>query len=302
MNRAVNDGVLDGFARGVLTSTSVLANAPDVSSALGRWKDLEADRAAGNLPSTAWRRRLDDPAEPFDLGVHLNLTQGRPLTAGRYPPELLDAEGRFPGIFGLYRRLCGGRRRFAAAIQDELACQIQVLLDHGQVPSHLNGHQYAELIPTVSGAVAAVVGRFRVRSVRVALERAWTAALGWPGISTTRWLIAGVQRMYAWRFRRRMERLGVACSAAYFGTLTAGTVDRGILGTYLTAAERFPLVEVALHPARNPAAEAVPLTGDAAGWYDPLASWRPRELELLVSTELVAQLEQLHLRLGRLRQ
>ena len=51
MSRAVSDGVLQGFAHGVLTSTSVLANAPDVSRALGCWKDLEADRAAGSLAS-----------------------------------------------------------------------------------------------------------------------------------------------------------------------------------------------------------------------------------------------------------
>ena len=59
-------------------------------------KSLEADRAEARLPSMAVRRRLGDPDCPFDLGVHLNLTQGRPLT-DRYPPELLDAAGRFPG-------------------------------------------------------------------------------------------------------------------------------------------------------------------------------------------------------------
>ena len=222
--------------------------------------------------------------------MHLNLTQGRPLTAGRYPPELLDAEGRFPGIFGLYGRLCRGGRRFAAAIQDELACQIQVLFDHGHVPSHLNGHQYAELIPAVSRAVAAMVERFRVRSVRVALERAWTAALGWPGISTTRWLIAGVQRIMpggsaaVWPAGR-----GVARRLFRLPDRRPPTSRHSV--HLLSAAERSAR-RGRLAPGQEPAAEAVPLTGDAAGWHDPLAAWRPGELELLVSTELVGQLEQ----------
>ena len=62
-------------------------------------------RLQGSLASMARRQRLQDPAQPFDLGIHLNLTQGRPLIGPRYPAELLDADGCFPGIFGLFRRL-----------------------------------------------------------------------------------------------------------------------------------------------------------------------------------------------------
>ena len=99
MNRAVSDGILHGFRHGLLTSTSLLANAPDAARALSHWKELLADQAAGRLPSAEVRRRLGDPDCPFDLGVHLNLTQGRPLGGDRYPAELLDPQGRFPGVF-----------------------------------------------------------------------------------------------------------------------------------------------------------------------------------------------------------
>ena len=79
MNRAVTDGILQGFRQGLLTSTSLLANAPDAGRALAEWDRLEQDRRGGVLPSSALRKRLGDPDCPFDLGVHLNLTQGRPL-------------------------------------------------------------------------------------------------------------------------------------------------------------------------------------------------------------------------------
>ena len=105
MNPAVTDGILQGFEQGLLTSTSLLSNAPDAARALDRWRQLESRREQGSLASTARRERLHDPAQPFDLGIHLNLTQGRPLTGARYPAELLDASGCFPGIFGLFRRL-----------------------------------------------------------------------------------------------------------------------------------------------------------------------------------------------------
>lgn len=121
MNRAVSDGILHGFRHGLLTSTSLLANAPDAARALSLWKGLLIERSNGLLPSAEAHRRLDDPDCPFDLGVHLNLTQGRPL-GDRYPGELLDAEGRFPGVFSLFAPAAVGRqaarcdsRRVAAA-------------------------------------------------------------------------------------------------------------------------------------------------------------------------------------------
>ena len=79
MNPAVTDGILQGFEQGLLTSTSLLSNAPDAARALDRWRQLESRRAQGSLASMARRQRLQDPAQPFDLGIHLNLTQGRPL-------------------------------------------------------------------------------------------------------------------------------------------------------------------------------------------------------------------------------
>ena len=100
MNRAVNAGILRGFRHGLLTTHSLLANAPDAVWAIEQWKSLADEPTAGQLPSADARRKLGDPDCPFDLGVHLNLTQGRPLTGSRYPAELLDHEGRFPGVLG----------------------------------------------------------------------------------------------------------------------------------------------------------------------------------------------------------
>ena len=110
MNPAVTAGIFQGFEQGLLTSTSLLSNAPDAARALDGWRQLESRREQGSLASRAPRERLHDPAQPFDLGIHLNLTQGRPLTGPRYPAELLAADGRFPGVFGLFNRL---RRRGA---------------------------------------------------------------------------------------------------------------------------------------------------------------------------------------------
>ncbi|MGA2621788.1 MAG: ChbG/HpnK family deacetylase [Thermoguttaceae bacterium] len=297
LNRAVNDGILQAFRQGILTSTSVLANAPDAERGLEAWKELAQERSRGGLPSAARRRRLDDPDRPFDLGVHLNLTQGRPLTGDRYPAELLDAQGRFPGIFGLLARLRCGGRRFHQALDRELSCQIQVLLDHGQQPTHLNGHQYVELLPAVSRLLPAMLARFRIPAVRVAVERCWLPALGWPGVGLKKWLLASVQNFLARRFRGQIAKLPVSFPGAFFGTLTAGHTDLTKIQTFLAGGRRFDVTEIALHPAlpAPPGSEA-----DADGWHDPLASLRPGELQCLLSEELAECLEASGFRLGRM--
>jgi predicted glycoside hydrolase/deacetylase ChbG (UPF0249 family) len=296
MNRAVTAGVLAGFRDGLLTSTSVLANAPAVVEALRHWKDLVAEHAAGRLPSAANRKRLDDPSGPFDLGVHLNLTQGQPLSAG-FPAELLDAEGRFPGIFPLFARLARSGKRFRAAILLELAAQVAMVCDHGLRPTHLNGHQYIEMLPAVSKLMPELLGRFGIHVVRVA----WEAGLWRSTVLRGRfwlWPLAAVKHRFARRFRTRMDSLGIRHPAVFFGTAHAGRIDLGLLEQFLTAAGASPLVEVALHPG-GPSKGTTP-DEQAAGWHDPLAACRRNELRLLRSAELAAHLESAGWRLGRL--
>jgi predicted glycoside hydrolase/deacetylase ChbG (UPF0249 family) len=296
MNPAVTDGIFQAFQQGLLTSTSLLSNAPDAARALERWRRLEADRAEGNLPSLARRRRLHDPLQPFDLGIHLNLTQGRPLTAGRYPAELLDARGCFPGIFSLFRRLRKGGAAMAAAVQDELACQVQFMLDRGRRPTHLNGHQYIEMLPVVGPMVESLLETFHIPAVRVAWEPSWWPSFLWPGISTTQWLLGGVKKMYAGRFRQRMLAREVFSADAFLGTMTAGTTSLETVRAFLAAARDFQLAEIGVHPAAAPAEKATP----ADGWNDPLADLRPRELALLCSAELEELLVRSACRLSRL--
>jgi len=296
MNRAVTDGILDGFRHGLLTATSLLANAPDARRAAECWKELIRDHAAGALPSMPKRRRLDDPELPFDLGVHLNLTQGRPLDANRYPDELLDAEGRFPGIFALFARLRRHGERLRPAIRAELERQVQWAMDHGLRPTHLNGHQYIEMLPTVVPIVPELVERFDIRVVRAAWEPGLlrTTALNRFGIA--KWPLALVKRWFAGRFRARLDALGIAHPDAFFGTAHAAGVDLRLLRLFLTSGRKYRLVEVAVHPGRG--TEEIETL--AADWRDPLAAARPNELRMLMSDALPAFLEFEGWRLGRL--
>ena len=300
MNCGVTDGIMHGFRQGLLTSASLLSNAPDAQRALRLWKELLEDQAAARLPLHGWRARLEDPLSSFDLGVHLNLTQGRPLTGKDYPGELLDQSGRFPGVFALFARLKRHGVRLCGRIQTELARQVEFLLDHGVQPTHLNGHQYIELLPVVADFVPQLMSRYDIRVVRVADERSLLRSALVQSHSPLAWILARLKQIFARRFHRRMEQLDVHYPAELHGTAHAGRIDMPLMRLFLGSSGGEPAgpVEIVLHPAMQ--ADADQADDSADGWSDPLADDRPNELRLLTSGELAEFLEAHHYRLGRL--
>jgi predicted glycoside hydrolase/deacetylase ChbG (UPF0249 family) len=306
---AINRGIIDGFQRGLLTSTSVLANAPAVTDAIALWNELELRRRHRLLASDGPRRHLRDPWLPFDLGVHLNLTQGRPLTAG-YPLELLDSHGRFPGVGGLFARsLVAVRSAIRSAVEQELQAQIELLLDHRAPLGHLNGHQYVECLPLVSEIVPRLARRYSLRTVRVAWEPGLTRGLLVQG-APREWGLAQIKRLFAFRWKLQATRHGLQFPHCYFGTAHAGRITGDVLRRFLRAA-RGNFVEIGMHPGQAPLTLRMPGRGesDEGGWLsadddwqDPLAAERPFELELLTSLDMAEWIATSGWTLGRLSQ
>jgi chitin disaccharide deacetylase len=298
MNRAVSDGILHGFRHGLLTSTSLLANAPDATVALTQWKGLLIEQSNGGLPSAEVRRRLGDPECPFDLGVHLNLTQGWPLGGDRYPAELLDAEGRFPGVVSLFARLRQSGDKLRDAIRDEWRRQIQFLCDHGLRPTHLNGHQYVEMLPATVEIVAELMKHYGIKAVRVAWEPGLLRSTLLHRFQIVKWPLAEVKHLFAAKFRKFVDAREIAHPDAFYGTAHAGGIDLKLLRLFLTSSRRRRFVEIGFHPGQT--AEGTSSEDRASGWFDPLALARPVELQMLVSEELPRFLESSERRLGRL--
>lgn len=283
-SRAVTDGILRGFSDGLLTSTSLMANAPAASEALEAWSPLQARQAHGELPSASARQRLGDGGLPFDLGIHLNLTQGYPLTASRYPEELRLDDGRFCGIGQAFMKLGCRPNRFTALIRDELSQQIEFMLDHGHAPTHLNGHQYVELLPGVADLVPQLLEVYQIPVVRVARE-----PLRWPPVGElASWGLGRIKWLFALAFRRRMRRAKISHPGACFGTCHAGRIGLDQMHQFLSGHRLPAIVEIVLHPGSFVASVE---NADRTAWFDPLADGRPRELELLKSQELLRLIE-----------
>jgi len=298
MNAAVNSGIETAFREGLLTSTSLLANAPGAEAACQVWPSLVSDLASGALVSIERRRQVQDPLTRFDLGIHLNLTQGRPLTQEKFPAELLDENGCFPGIGKIFARINHASNPQLNAVEAELRAQIEWMSDRGLAPTHLNGHQYIELIPRVAALVPKLLRDYSIPIVRVAFERGLFRNVLLRG-DVTSWGLGLIKQLFAKSFRHRMKEANVRFPDRFFGTSHAGRINETTLIQFLDQSGKNGCTEIGIHPATEITSDAVP---ESDPWFDPLAELRPGELRLLCSQELANQLKSRRLTPGRLTQ
>jgi predicted glycoside hydrolase/deacetylase ChbG (UPF0249 family) len=297
MNAAVNEGIMSGFVHGLLTSTSIMANAPEFVDGVTRWTSLNQEFMAGRLVSADRRRALGDHGDSaFDIGVHLNLTQGMPLTSG-FPAECRDALGRFAGIGLMLRRLTLSSASLRSAVRQELEAQIARVVDAGLRPTHLNGHHYVELIPALAEPIQALAARFQIPAVRMAREtNVWLALRNHPAPATNLCLTL-VKSGLAARLRQNI-RDHLAVADAFCGTAHAGRVTLDVLRESIRALRPGCTLEVGLHPGQ--AAQPTADREAAKGWHDSIADLRPVELAMLQSSELFDLLVSKNLQLGRI--
>jgi hypothetical protein len=155
---SVNKGIVEAHTKGVLTSTTIMANMPAAGHAV---------ELAKNLPT-------------LGLGVHLNLTAGKPLCQDNIVKLILDSQGRFalsPGKLALASLITGKVR---IAIETELASQIQWLIDKGIKPTHLDSHKHIHSFPTIFPIVCRLAKHFGVSAIRYTFEPKQVSQLPWP--------------------------------------------------------------------------------------------------------------------------
>ncbi len=140
----VNEAIFQGMQRGTITSATMLSNGAAVEAAA---KKLHL------FPNSSF-------------GVHLNLTEFRPLWQGSYDSlkTILDKNGCFNGNA---IREVPITRPMVRSIFREWCAQIENLLRLGVEPSHLDGHHHVHTIPRLLPVLAALRRRYKISKVRI---------------------------------------------------------------------------------------------------------------------------------------
>jgi predicted glycoside hydrolase/deacetylase ChbG (UPF0249 family) len=192
-------------------------------------------------------------------------------------------------------------RKQLSAVRQELAAQIERVLATGVTVTHLNGHQYVELLPPIREMVCTLAVDYGIGVVRCAREPDLQTTL--RGLSRWARVLANIKRHYANRFAHRLRSTELAAPQLFLGTAHAGRITAPVFAEFLSsarkqAASRYDHVEIGMHPGLPQATTAPQDHFD--GWDDPLASVRPLEWQLLTSPDLRAVIAKAGFELGRL--
>ncbi|HEX9017100.1 MAG TPA: ChbG/HpnK family deacetylase [Chloroflexota bacterium] len=147
ISEGVNEGVVEAHSRGILTSTTIMANMPAFGHAAG---------LARAHPS-------------LGVGVHLNLTSGVPVLPPERVHSLVGPGGRFRPVGAVLRGLTV-RALDPRQITAELSAQIERAMDAGVRPTHLDSHHHVHVHPALHATVLSLAARYGVKSVRTTVE------------------------------------------------------------------------------------------------------------------------------------
>lgn len=144
----VNRAILEAFDKKFIMRTTLMVNMP------------YADEAV----RLARERGLSDR-----IGIHLNLTEGRPLTeAIRANPFFCDKEGNFHALFhsGMKSRLYMGRRE-SRQVYEELKAQLEKYRAYGLTLWHVDSHHHVHTDYPVYRVLKRLSRDYSFASVRI---------------------------------------------------------------------------------------------------------------------------------------
>lgn len=237
LSEGVAIGVVDAMQRGVVGTTTAMVCCPDGLSTIPRY------------------------AEPIRgrVGLHLQLTDGRPRLPAEDVPSLVDGAGGFP------RRRAAVRSPNAAEVAREWRAQLAALRALGIEPTHLDSHHHVHLLPQVFDVFA-----------ELAREEGLPARAGSP------------------RARNLLRAHGVACADHFSERFEGNRTGVDDLLRMLADATQLvadgELLEVMCHPARP---------DEKLAQRSSYVTDRQRELETLLEPDLDRRFDALGFRLVR---
>ncbi|MFZ1938414.1 MAG: ChbG/HpnK family deacetylase [Terracidiphilus sp.] len=152
LTAGVNRAIVELYAAGALTSTTLMARAGASDEA------IEMARAHRTL----------------GVGCHVVLIDGEPVLPASEIPTLVERKtGNFPHAIGTFVSRLLTRRIRASEIEAETRAQIEFLQGKGLRLTHIDTHKHAHMFPTILRSVLRAARACGIRAVRNPFEPAW---------------------------------------------------------------------------------------------------------------------------------
>ena len=220
---AVNEAVEEAHCRGILTAASLMVAGDAAQDAIAR---------AERLPR-------------LGVGLHLVLTDGKPVSRPELVPDLVDAYGRFRSNMAMagVRFFC--RAAVRRQLEAEIEAQFAAFAATGLRLDHVNAHKHFHLHPTIAGLILRVGSRHGLTAARAPVEPRDLLGEIEPVAQS---LADRVAAPWARATRARFAAAGLTVPDRVFGLAWSGAMTVGRVRALI---ERLPpgLTELYLHPA-----------------------------------------------------
>jgi chitin disaccharide deacetylase len=210
----VNRGIAEAHRNGIVTSASLIANG-------GAFDD--GVKTARGLPA-------------MGVGVHLNLSDGAPVSGAKAVPSLVDEQGKLSGGPEQLLLKLARRKLKAAEVEREWDAQIAKIRAGGISPTHLDGHKHVHMLPGLFPVALKLAKKHAIASIRISNEASsLRAALsGKSGHYAGVMLKQGVQarglKLLARDARKLADKAGIESADYFCGIAQTGVLTReGIL-------------------------------------------------------------------------
>ena len=262
LSDGINAAILELLSLGRLSGTSVMTNMPHF--------------AAGASALKAYHQHAD-------LGLHLTLTLGKPLS----PMPQFAPETQFPVLGSVMKRAFTGRLD-RNEIVAEIIAQIQCFRDAlGFLPDYIDGHQHVHILPIVRAALFDAITSFPDFKPWIRCPSDNVFAIWRRGIAIKKSLILTA---LSFGFRQQCKRRGLRTNLSFSGasdfdaTQNFGSAFR----SYLKAPG--PRHLVMCHPGYVAPNEDL---------LDIVKDTRPIELAFLKGADYGAIMNEAHLKIAR---
>ncbi len=168
ISNQVNRAIMKACDEGIVTTVGIVANGAEVDEA--------CQYARGQ--------------ERVAVGLHINMTEGRPLLPAAQVPSLVDRDGRFYSKNAFIAHVLRGRL-VADQLRAELSAQAERLTAMRLRISHVNSHHHIHALPAMAKIVAGWSREAGIRYVRsISMPSLLTWRLGGWRAYAQQWLTA----------------------------------------------------------------------------------------------------------------
>jgi len=248
----VNRGIVEAHSRGIVTSSTLMANGPAFA---------EAAQLAKTVPT-------------LSIGCHVVLIDGRPVLSAEQVPSLTNAGHFRNGMMTFAARAIAGSID-ADEITAEATAQIRKIQAAGIAVSHIDTHKHTHLFPKILRPLLRAAAACGIQALRnpfgPRLPLRSSDLMARPGL----WARAAQLRFlgrFAGKFREAVDRDGFVTPDGTLGILVTGALDETL---FHAIARSIPqgTWEFVCHPGYN--------DGDLQGAETRLRESRETELRVL---------------------